>query len=109
MRAALARAAAQFLSRDRADLARRQLCDRLLPARPAAALDDRDGRGVAGLSPGIFRAAASELAHRRMAAGQSVVRGGSATRAAQPGPQSTGSLGPQSEVSIRSMSSSLNP
>jgi uracil-DNA glycosylase len=45
-----------------------------LPAPYATALNDRDRRALAGLSPGILCTAASELAHDRLAARQSLVR-----------------------------------
>src|SRR5258705_13282060 len=104
MRAALARATAPFAPGDRADLARRQLCHRLLPTPFGTEVDDSGHCVLAGFPAGILCAAASELAHDALAARQSLVRRRDLAGAARPGPPNHHAAAP-----IRAMASSLNP
>src|SRR4051794_40350343 len=105
MRAAMACTLAGAVAGDRADLARRQLRDRLLSAASGGhQVDGRDNRALARLSAGFFRTAASELANDALAARQPLVRSRDLAGAARPGRRHA-----HSEASIRSMSSSLKP
>src|SRR5712671_3661512 len=88
VRATLAPASARGLFGYRADFAGRQPRHLLLPAWLAAALDDRARRALARVSPGVFRIAASELAHDPLAARQCLVRERSLAGTALPGRQS---------------------
>src|SRR5215831_8534374 len=109
MPAALARAAARQLSCGPADFAGRSLRHRVLLAGHGKAPDDRNSCALARISSGILCTAAPELAHDPLAARQSLVRERSLAGTAHPDRPNIVPRRFQSEASISSMSSSLNP